>query len=465
MPKILIIDDEPVLRALIADVGVRLGFEVLQASSIAEGLDHGKNGVDVVVLDKILPDGDGIAQLKKVIDLPSKPNVIVITGYSDGDVAEAALRAGAWDFLSKPFGVKTIFQILKQAMTHRMGRVSHEYQNSNFAREKILGSSSSLNEACTLLKNAAASDVNVLLLGETGVGKELFAKTLFQNSLRASGPFIAVDCAAMPENLLESHLFGHVRGAFTGADKSKDGLIFAANTGTLFLDEVAELPLSMQKAFLRFLETRTFRPVGGVDEIFSDFRLVAATNKDLNKLVEEGLFRKDLLYRLQGMAIYIPPLRERREDISTLAAHAVNIYCKKYNMPIKAMESHFIEALQAYTWPGNVRELMHCIERACISSKDDDQLFVVHLPTDMRVSIARTAQDKMKKQVKVKTCSHALAQYDEIPKLKEWKARTERDYIKHLLMQYQGDIRNCAKAAGISRGYFYELLKKHELEN
>ncbi len=461
MPKVLIIDDEPVLRALVADVGQRLGFEVLQASTIAEGLKQGQDGVDVVILDKMLPDGDGLARIKEITSLPGEPNVLVITGHGDGDTAETALRSGALEFLTKPFGVQKILQVLKQTMAYRRRKTQHNIE-IQFDRSNILGTSSALNEACSRLQDAAASDVNVLLLGETGVGKELFAKTLYQNSLRANGPFVAVDCAALPETLVESHLFGHVRGAFTGADKAREGLLLAAHKGTLFLDEVGELPLSMQKAFLRALELRRFRPVGSVDEVQSDFRLVAATNRDLAQLVEEGTFRKDLLYRLQGMTIRIPPLRNRREDIATLAAYAVHKYCEKYQMSIKAMEAHFIEALQAYTWPGNVRELMHSIERACVAAKGEYELFTVHLPTDIRVSIARGLQEIHQNQ-SVPSLNIKNIFDEDLPPLKEWKSKMERNYIQQALLQGGGDIRKCAAIAGISRGHFYELLKKHNL--
>ncbi len=459
----MIIDDEPVLQALISDVGTRLGFDILQATTLAEGLSLGQHGVDVVLLDKMLPDGDGIERLKDILSLPGWPNVLVITGHGDGDAAEMALRSGACEFLPKPFGVQKLLQVLKQTMAHRMSRTLKK-STKQLDRSGIVGTSDALNAAFSRLYDAARSDVNVLLLGETGVGKELFAKTLYQNSLRVQGPFVAVDCAALPENLLESHLFGHARGAFTGADRAKDGLLLAAHGGTLFLDEVGELPLSMQKAFLRALEVRRFRPVGSVGEVSSDFRLVAATNKDLPRLVKEGHFREDLLYRLQGMTIRIPPLRERKEDIVTLASHAVSFYCEKYQMPIKAMEAHFIEALHAYTWPGNVRELMHSMERACVAAKDEKELFTIHLPTDMRVSIARGFHED--NVISKNKASNAVFSVNEqnLPSLKEWKLRAEYNYIYKVLTQAGGDIRQCAYIAGVSRGHFYELLKKHGIQ-
>ncbi len=477
IPRLLVIDDEPVLRTLVADVSERLGFEVFQASTLAEGLSIGQHGIDVVVLDKKLPDGDGVARIKEIVGLPGWPNVLVITGHDDGDAAETALRSGAWEFLPKPFGPQKLLQILRQTMALRTSS-NLKRKSVQLDRSRVIGSSDALNIVFSRIYDAANSDVNVLLLGETGVGKELFAQTLYQNSLRSQGPFVAVDCASLPKNLLESHLFGHARGAFTGADRAKDGLLLTANEGTLFLDEVGELPLSMQKSFLRALELRCFRPVGSVNEISSNFRLVAATNKDLVQLVKEGLFREDLLYRLQGMTIRIPPLRERKDDIVPLAIYAIDHFCRKYQMPSKTMEAHFVEAILSYSWPGNVRELMHCIERVCVTAKNDDELFTIHLPTDMRISIARSAHKdniKVKKQSVIipntfndeKTIIpdilNAPLHTAKLPSLKDWKMQSEYNYMKQVIKQGDGDVRKCANIAGVSRGHFYELLKKHKI--
>ncbi len=250
MAKILIIDDEVLLRTLVEKVGRRLGYEVMQATTIAQGLQYGALGVDVVLLDKMLPDGDGLAHMQEILQLPGKPHVLVITGHGDGDVAEHAFRSGAWEFLCKPLQVKELSNILQQIMAHRRQakeRISSAYSHSRQEKScpHIIGNSPVLQKTLQRLCEVAKSSVNVLLLGETGVGKELFARTLYENSLRAKQAFVTVDCAALPENLVESHLFGHTKGAFTGADKAKDGLLLRANNGTLFLDEVGS------SAFLR----------------------------------------------------------------------------------------------------------------------------------------------------------------------------------------------------------------------
>ncbi len=283
MARILVVDDESLIRVLVADVGESLGHEVLTAASIKEGQDLAQRGVDIVLLDVLLPDGDGLAHVETFSQLPGRPDVIIITGHGNADAAEAALRSGAWEYLVKPLRVRDLSKALTQAVQWRNSRDSQS--RSLLRHPDIIGKSPALAEALEALREAAASNVNVLITGETGTGKELFASALHANSLRASGPFVTVDCTTLPETLVEAHLFGHARGAFTGADRAREGLLAAADHGTLFLDEVGELPLPVQGAFLRALELRRFRPVGEVREEESDFRLVAATNRDLDDMV------------------------------------------------------------------------------------------------------------------------------------------------------------------------------------
>lgn len=313
MARILVVDDESLIRILVADVGESLGHEVLTAASIKEGQDLAQRGVDIVLLDVLLPDGDGLAHVETFSQLPGRPDVIIITGHGNADAAEAALRSGAWEYLVKPLRVRDLSKALTQAVQWRNSRDSQS--RSLLRHPDIIGKSPALAEALEALREAAASNVNVLITGETGTGKELFASALHANSLRASGPFVTVDCTTLPETLVEAHLFGHARGAFTGADRAREGLLAAADHGTLFLDEVGELPLPVQGAFLRALELRRFRPVGEVREVESDFRLVAATNRDLDDMVGMDLYRSDLRFRLRGMTIHVPPLRRRAEDI------------------------------------------------------------------------------------------------------------------------------------------------------
>ncbi len=460
MAKILVVDKDIALCTMVEQVGARLGFETLHAGTLAQGLSLGAAGVAAVLVEKTLPDGDGIAHIKEFLDLPGQPTVLVVAEFGNADIAERALRFGAWDFLCKPLSAQELSTRLQQILTYNQNR---EYKDEKtLLREGLIGSSPAFLSALARVQEAAHSNTNVLIYGETGTGKELFARMLHANSKRHEKAFITVDCAALTENLVESHLFGHARGAFTGADKAKEGLLLTAHGGTLFLDEMGELPLSIQKVFLRALELRRFRPVGMVEEVPSDFRLIAATNKDLSAMVKEGQFRDDLLYRLQGITIYIPPLRDRKEDIAPLAEYAMQKFCQKNSLPVKSFTPNCLEALCSYTWPGNVRELINTVERACIVAKEELELYAVHLPTDVRVAIVRErVQEEARNAPQVLQGAFFLSAEEGTPTLKEWKKYTEETYIQRLIQQYKGDIRACASIAGVSRGHFYELLKKH----
>ncbi len=463
MPTILLIDSENDFQEMVAKVADRLEVKALFANSLAEGLAYETHDIDVILLEKILPDGEGIAHMQQFLTWPQKPHVLLITQMGSKDIAERALRAGAWEFLCKPLQSQELIKTLQQALAHRKGR-SQQNIVQRVQQHKILGKSPALQETLQLLHEAALSEANVLIYGETGVGKELFANALHESSMRSSQPFVTVDCASLTENLIESQLFGHTRGAFTGAEKAKDGLILAAHTGTLFLDEVGELPLSMQKVFLRALELRRFRPVGMVEEVHSDFRLIGATNKDLSQLVKEKQFRDDLLYRLKGITLRIPPLRERHHDIIILAEHSIKNFCTLHSLPIKKISPSCIDTLLSYTWPGNVRELISNVERACIIAKDENELYPVHFPTDMRVATLRDRiEDDLRSLKPIVEGAFFLSTKEGMPTLKQWKKHAEHTYVTRLLEQNKGDIRLCAQKAGVSRGHFYELLKKHNV--
>lgn len=283
----------------------------------------------------------------------------------------------------------------------------------------------------------------------------------------------------MPETLVESHLFGHSRGAFTGAERAREGLLLAAHKGTLFLDEVGDLPLVMQGAFLRALELRRFRPVGEVQEVASDFRLVAATNRDLEGMARSGQFRGDLLYRLQGITIVIPPLRERRDEIPSLARQAVTAFCLRNDLPEKALAKPVLDMLMEYPWPGNVRELIHALERACLAAGQGDLILPGHLPTQMRVAVARhrvsrgraqspepvppPARDAATGDLRGDGPGLAGSSAGELPSLRDWKARAEEEYVRRVMAVSAGDVRRAAGLAGISRGHWYELIKKYHV--
>ncbi|MCL1985942.1 MAG: sigma-54 dependent transcriptional regulator [Betaproteobacteria bacterium] len=457
MTKLLVVDDEALVRVLVEEVVGALGFEVLSAGTLAEGLALGRKGVDLVLLDVLLPDGNGLERIKDFSYLPSHPEILIISGHGDGDAVEKALRSGVWEFLAKPLSPQELTQTVSQLIAYRLGKPRRQ-ETSPLARMGIIGNSPQLMAALQILAEAAASDVNVLLLGETGVGKELFAHALHKNSARAAQPFVTVDCAALPASLVESHLFGYAKGAFTGADRSREGLLAAAHRGTLFLDEVGDLPAVIQGNFLRVLELRRFRPVGEVREAESQFRLVAATNRDLEQLAALDLFRNDLLFRLRGVSIRIPPLRERTEDIPDLTRHAVMRFCSQHAMPAKEITDGCLDLLLEYTWPGNVRELFHTMARACVAAGQQNRIFAGHLPTELRVAVARRNIDN---SLQAPFQGQAFPPLADTPSLREWKTRAEAMYVEQLVMHCRGDMRKAADIAGLSRGHLYELLKKH----
>jgi two-component system NtrC family response regulator len=298
-----------------------------------------------------------------------------------------------------------------------------------------------------------------LLTGATGTGKELFAQAIHENSSRSSENFVVVDCAALPETLIESTLFGHVKGAFTNADSASDGLIKHAHKGTLFLDEVGELPLSIQKTFLRLLQEHEYRPVGSSKHLYSDFRVVAATNRDLKECVSKGLFRADLLFRLQAYTIELPLLKDRMEDLRDIVLHCVAKLCNKYGLKIKGVAADFIEALMVYDWPGNVRELYQVIEQVFTDPELGSTCYAIHLPTKFRVLLARAG-------VKSTAGPTAFSERDE-PSLLIWdehKKQCEHDYLLRLRVLSEGNVTEASRLSKISRTRLYQLISKHGID-
>lgn len=482
MARLLVIDDESLIRMLTREAGEALGHEVLSAASLREGrallaveAAAGRT-LDLVLLDVLLPDGDGLAAMEYLAKGPGRPEVIVITGHGNAAAAEAALSAGAWDYLVKPLRLRDLTRIIGEVAQWRQNRSA--VRGGQFRRPDIIGSSPALMDALFELQEAASSNVNVLITGETGTGKDLFANALHLNSPRAAGPFVTVDCTSLPDNLVEAHLFGHARGAFTGADRAREGLLSAADQGTLFLDEVGDLPLPAQGSFLRALEQHRFRPVGEVRETTSDFRLVAATNRNLDDMVDMELFRSDLRFRLRGMHIHVPPLRRRPEDIPALTAHFIERCRQRNGFPPREAEQDMLDMLTTYPWPGNVRELKHAVERACAAA-GDGRILARHLPTEIRIALAKSRLSFPVAAPDFETppstpvvprptasglsASAVTEKTEDFPTLKESRARADAGYLTALLARFRGDVRRAAAAAGISRGHLYELLKKHGL--
>ncbi|MCE5336406.1 MAG: sigma-54 dependent transcriptional regulator, partial [Desulfobacteraceae bacterium] len=306
MAKILIIDDDRMFCDVIARIIGHLGHEAICSLTLGKGRKEAcERPYDVVLLDVQLPDGNGLEAIEEIKGSCGDPEVIIVTGMGNPEGADMAIRWGAWDYIEKPASLNEIIKPLVRTLAYRSSRTSAK-EGPAFNRDRIIGDSPAMQRCLDWSANAAKSDVNVLLTGETGTGKEVFARMIHENSARASRPFVVVECSALPESLVESILFGHEKGSFTGADRRQAGLIELADGGTLFLDEVGELPHPLQKAFLRVLQERSFRPVGAMRERASNFRLIAATNRDLEEMVKEGKFRSDLLFRLRSMAIELP---------------------------------------------------------------------------------------------------------------------------------------------------------------
>jgi len=465
MSNILIIDDEEQLcRGLKLAIG-SMGHNVNCAHTIFDGLEKAaSDSYDVVFLDVRFPDGNGLDILRDIRLTPSHPEVIIMTGVGDPDGAEIAIKNGAWDYLEKPLLIEAMRIQLAGTLQYREEK-KYARTSMILKREGIIGESPKITNCLKFVEQAASSDINVLITGETGTGKECFASAIHENSKRAKGNFVIVDCAALPETLVESTLFGHLKGAFTGADRDMEGLIKQADGGTLFLDEVGELPMSVQKAFLRVLQEHTFRPVGGKIELSSNFRLVAATNRDLNLMAEEGSFRKDLLFRIKSLAIPLPPLSERKLDIKELVMHVIIKTCERDAIPAKGFSHGFINMLEAYNWPGNVRELINILEWAISKARCEQTLFPKHLPEHIRINVARSSVYHSASKGETSISYDKKKSFRALPKYKEFREalifENEKTYLRELVASANGNINNACSISGLGRARLYGLMKNH----
>ena len=463
MATVLIIDDDKLICDWIAKIVAQLGHRAVSTHLLREGLKKAQSGpFDIVFVDVHLPDGSGLDVIPRLRATRSFPEVIVVTGLGLPDEAELAIQSGAWDYLEKPASFDAIKFPIIRALEYRAERTPGN-PSTGLKRNGIIGNSAEIVSCLELVAQAAGSDANVLITGETGTGKELLAKVVHANSRRANKSFVVVDCTALPETLVESVLFGHARGAFTGAETSEVGLIKQADGGTLFLDEIGELPVTIQKKFLRVVQEHRFRPVGGRREIASDFRLVAATNRSLEAMVEEGRFRKDLLFRLRTIVIDPPPLREITGDIPKLTTFYIKDLCERFGIAAKGASPEFWQTVSAYPWPGNVRELIQALEKALISAKDEPMLFPKHLPTYIRIFVARSAFPERGVGQEKPGISSSFPKVP--PKLKEIRkaavSDAERQYLKDLISFAGGDNNKACRISGLSRSRFYTLLRKH----
>jgi len=470
MSTILVLDDDPDISVIILQLAQDAGHTVHTAGTLAQGLDLlAKVAVDLVFLDVRLPDGSGIDVLPDIRKAASRPDVIIITGLGDPDGAELAIQNGAWDYIEKTSTLKQIMFSMDRALKFR--EKGRKPALVAIKRNDFVGESPAVQFVLEQIAIAAAGDAGVLITGETGTGKDVIARTIHQNSLRSEKSLVVLDCASLAESLAEGELFGHVKGSFTGANATRTGLVGQADGGTLFLDEVGELPLSIQATFLRVLQEKRFRPVGSLKEYFSDFRLIAATNRNLEQMCEDGLFRSDLYYRIKSCAIRIPPLRDRLEDIPSLSRFHLERLCSKYNTPLKKLSEDVMVVLSHYDWPGNIRELVQTLERTIMRAMDEETLYPEHLPVDVRAKAVRrtvggsgeVVPAEQESSPPIDLCEALLS--DGVPGFKEYRKQcldyAEQKYLDRLMIQAQGSIKEACKLSGLSRTRLYVLMKEH----
>jgi two-component system response regulator PilR (NtrC family) len=396
MGTVLVVDDEKAMREFLTVLLEKEGHAVVAASDGEEALRVvAERPIDLVISDLRMPKMDGIGLLAGIRERHPDLPLIMVTAYASSESTIQAMRLGADDYITKPFRVSEIRLVVEKALA-RIPLAERDHGSQPAAVEKpelkgIIGRSPKMVELYKLISKIAGLDSTVLITGESGTGKELVARTIHYASPRSNRPFLAINCAAIPEHLLESELFGHVKGAFTGAVSQKAGLLEVAHRGTVFLDEIAEMSPSLQVKLLRFLQWRTFRQVGGTEDLEVDVRLIAATNKDLAKAIADGRFRDDLYYRLNVIPIHVPPLRERREDIPLLANSLLAQFSLRQHRGITSISHEVMEALMRYQWPGNVRELENVIERA-VALEGGDQLTLASLAPEIGDGVERPAE-------------------------------------------------------------------------
>lgn len=460
--QILAVDDDPSFCYALGRIVGRLGHQMDQAATFAQAREAAEKGTfDLILLDVGLPDGSGLDLLPAFKALDPCPEVVIITGAGDARGAELAILNGAWDYIEKSASAKDISLTISRALAYQEEREKARATESltRLRREAVIGNSPGMKKALDEVARAAGCEANVLITGETGTGKELFARAIHANSSRAGQELVIVDCAALPENLAENLLFGHKKGVYTGADASAQGLIQMADQGSLFLDEIGELSLGLQKTLLRVIQEKRFRPLGSGREITSDFRLICATNRDLDEMVEDGRFRKDLLFRIQALHLELPPLRERGADIRELARVYLDRNCLRQHLDVKGVSSDFFDCIQAYDWPGNVRELAHAMEHVVIASLNEPTVFATHLPKALRVRVVTSG-------LAAKDASDEDPHYGTgpMPSLAEYREMVmnnfEEKYLTDLMARC-ASIQSACDTSGLSRSRLYALLKKY----
>ncbi|MCG8530685.1 MAG: sigma-54 dependent transcriptional regulator [Desulfovibrionales bacterium] len=464
MALVLIIDDDPSISYTLSRASQRQGHAVTFARTLEEGKQlAAQEEYAAIFLDVCLPDGDGLSLLPQLKAQEPSPEVIIITGAGEPEGAAQAIAGGAWEYIQKSDSIRQIAKTLERAIRYRDKRLSTVQPLSHpLRRDNIIGESPAIRKVLSTVEQYATSDVNVLITGETGVGKEMFARAIHDNSKRHEKPFIVVDCAALPDSLAEGILYGYTKGAYTGASQESTGLIMQADGGTLFLDEIGELSLEVQKKFLRILQEHTVRPIGSSQELHSDFRLLAATNRDLDAMVEQGTFRNDLLFRVRALRLPLPPLTDRKDDIRLLVDKFIADFCSQYDMPPKNVDPELLEVLEAYHWPGNVRELRHTIDHAVSAARHEPLLFSQHLPKVIRISVATQRITQSPDRI-----APLPERKEDLPTLQAFRTaayrKLEKQYLHDLLLLTNGSIKDACAISGLSRSRLYAIFKEHTI--
>jgi two-component system nitrogen regulation response regulator NtrX len=444
-PTILIVDDEPGVRSALGGVLRDEGYAVEAVASGEECLERvTRGGIDLIMLDVWLPGMDGLATFARLRERQVDAEVVIISGHGNIESAVRAIKMGAFDFVEKPLSLDKTVLVVANALRQRRLEAENRALRARVDRQyTMVGESPAIGQLREQVAMAAPTNGRVLIYGENGTGKELVARGIHMQSRRRSGQFVEVNCAAIPEELIESELFGHVRGAFTGAVADRRGKFEVADGGTIFLDEIGDMSLKTQAKVLRVLQEQTMEPVGGTNRIRVDARVVAATNKDLQAEIKAGQFREDLYFRLNVIPIFVPALRERQEDIPLLADHFMAEFAQEYGRRIKRLDAGAIRTLQRYAWPGNVRELRNVIER-----------LMIMVPGD-----AITTSDLSFLDVPLVPASASLAGSPERRTLHEARDQFERDLILKTLAEQQGNMSRTAEVLGVERSNLYRKMK------
>jgi two-component system nitrogen regulation response regulator NtrX len=445
MPSILVVDDEPGVRSSISGVLQDEGFDVDTAGTGEECLEKANGAAfDVIVLDIWLPGLDGLTTLQRLRERQIDSQVVIISGHGNIESAVRAIKMGAYDFIEKPLSLEKTVLVVRNALRQRDLEAENRVLRAKVDRQQqhtMVGESAAMNQLREQVNLAAPTNGRVLILGENGTGKELVARTIHHTSRRKTGPFVEVNCAAIPEELIESELFGHVRGAFTGAVADKPGRFEQANGGTIFLDEIADMSLKTQAKVLRVLQEQVMERVGGTQRIRVDVRVVAATNKDLPAEIRAGRFREDLYFRLNVIPIFVPALRDRQQDIPLLAEHFMAVLAAEYGRRPKRLAPEAAARLQQYPWPGNVRELRNVIERLIIMVGGD---------TITAQDLGFLGRDGV---------PEAPSPQGPVQPLADARDKFEKDYILQTLAAQQGNMSRTAEVLGVERSNLYKKLR------